>query len=72
MSDLGPEAIDALAFIPKAKEISALVEAHLPKGTHFGVLILVPGEPEGRVVAITSDRKVVAHAAAQWVIEVLR
>lgn len=65
------EARDALAFVPKAKELADLVRDRLPPGTHFGVMILVPGKQVGKVVAITSDRKVVAPAVAQWVLTAL-
>jgi hypothetical protein len=64
----------ALALVPVMKEIADFVREKLPTGTDFGVLILVPstvpGE-EGRVLAITSDRRRVAVGAAQWVLTAL-
>lgn len=62
----------ALALIPFAKEIADFVRAKVPEGTQWGVLLLVDGKPEGRVIALTSDRGKVAVAAAQWVLDVLR
>ena len=64
-----------LALVPLTKDIADYTKAKLPLGTHFGVLVLVPSsEPgtEGRVLAITSDRTIVAHAAGQWVLNVMR
>lgn len=40
------------------------VKGRLPAGTDFGILIYVPGEPEARVIATSTDRdKFVLHAA---------
>jgi hypothetical protein len=69
--DLNDDARAALQFTPIAKELMNQIREQLPEGTHFGLLILVPGEPEGRVVAITTDRQTVAVAAAQWVMSAL-
>jgi hypothetical protein len=69
---LDDDARAALAFVPHAKEIADMVRSKIPPGIHWGILILVPGHPEGRVVALTSDRRKVAVGAAQWVLDVLR
>lgn len=64
----------ALALIPFAKEIADFVREKLPPDTHFGVLVLVPNSDpklESRIIALTSDRHVVAHAAGQWVLNIL-
>jgi hypothetical protein len=75
-SNWNPEAEEgfALALTPIAKEIADFVRSKLPEGTDFGVLVLVPNrdpKAEGRVIAVTSDRRRVATAAAQWVLTVL-
>ena len=72
INPLNDDAKAALALVPHAKEIADFVRAKIPDGLHWGVLILVPGKPEGRVVAVTSDRQQVAIGAAQWVLDVLR
>lgn len=71
MSDLTPEAQLALAIVPLTKEIMDAVKAKLPPGVHFGVMVLVPGEPHGHVVAMTTDRDMVAPAVAEWVLETM-
>lgn len=71
MTDLTPEAGLALAIVPLTKEIMDAVKAKLPEGVHFGVMVLVPGKPHGHVVAMTTDRDVVAAAVAEWVLETL-
>jgi hypothetical protein len=69
--DLEADERAALRLVPITREIMDEIREKLPEGTHFGVMILVPGKPEGRVVAMTTDRDVVAPAVAQWVLEVL-
>lgn len=64
-----------LALAPVMKELADEVKRRLPPGTHFGVLVLVPSsDPDalGRTLAITSDRRVVAAAAGQWVLTVFQ
>jgi hypothetical protein len=64
----------ALASAPLIRSIMDTVKPMLPSGTHFGVLILVPSVEKGkagRVLAATTDRDIVAPAAAQWVLTVL-
>ena len=68
---LDPEERALLQLTPLAKEIMGDLRERLPPGTHFGVMILIPGEPEGRIVAITTDREIVAHAVGQWVLSAL-
>lgn len=59
-------------FVPTAKEIMDDIRGRLPDGTHFGLMILAPGDgKQGRVIAITTDRDVVAPAVAQWALTVL-
>ena len=65
----------ALALIPLVKEIAEFVRSKLPKGQHFGVLIPVkdPHRPgEVRIIALTSDRDILAPFAAQWALDVHR
>lgn len=72
MSDpLTADAKAALQLVPVAKAIMDTVRGMLPEGTHFGLMLLVPGAPEGRVVALTTDRDVVAPAVAHWVLDVM-
>lgn len=71
MAEMNDEARAALALVPAVREIMDLVRQKLPPDTHFGVMVLVPGRPEGRVIAMTTDRDVVAPAVAQWVLDVL-
>ena len=65
----------ALAVAPLMREIADGVRAKLPDGTHFALQILapssVPGEA-GRLMAISSDRDVMAPHVAQWVTTILR
>lgn len=68
---MNADARAALALTPVAKELMDHIRERLPEGTDFGLMILVPGNAEGRVVAITTDRDVLAFAVAQWVISVL-
>lgn len=68
---LGPDERAALRLVPIAKEFMDDLRGRLPDGTHFGIMLLVPGDPEGRVVAMTTDRDVVAPAVAHWVMDVL-
>jgi hypothetical protein len=48
------------------------LKAKLPEGTDFGILIIVPNSAdprgEGRVIAMTTDRKRLGLAAAQWIL----
>jgi hypothetical protein len=69
--EMGAEARAALRLVPIAKEFMEDLRGRLPEGTHFGIMLLVPGDPEGRVVAMTTDRDVVAPAVAMWVLDVL-
>lgn len=59
-----------LALQPVAKELMKLVKDRLPPGTHFGIFILAPGEPEGRFIAICTDRQKIAPNAAAWFLDV--
>lgn len=61
-----------LQFVPHARELMDLLRAKLPEGVHFGLVILVPGNPEGRVLALTTDRRRMARAAGEWIVSVLR
>lgn len=70
--DLNDESRAALQLMPFTKDIFDLVKAKLPPGTDFGVMVLVPGKPEGNVIAITTDRRRVAFAVGQWVASVLK
>jgi hypothetical protein len=72
VADVNPDEAAALAFVQHAKRMMDTLQPMLPDGTHFGVFILVPGEREGRVVAVTTDRDVVCPAVAQWVLNTLR
>lgn len=69
--ELGNDERAILRLAPIAKEWMQELQARLPEGTHFGVMILVPGKPEGRIIAMTTDREIVAHAVAQWVLTAL-
>lgn len=60
------------ALLPIAKDVFEGLREKLPQGQQFGLLLLLPGEPMGRVVALTTDRRKLALGAAQWVLEVLR
>lgn len=65
----------ALAMIPLAKEIADFVRSRLPAGQDFGVLIPVkdPHRPgEVNIIALTSDRDIIAPFAAQWALDVHR
>lgn len=64
---LSPEGRAALAFGPTAEEIMRYLRTIIPAGTHYGVFILAPEN----MVAVTTDRRVVAPAVAAWVIDVL-
>jgi hypothetical protein len=69
------EARYALALVPLVKEVMNFCRGKFPPDTHFGVMVLVkpvPGQEYGRVVAMTTDRQVVAPAVAQWTIQVMR
>jgi len=68
---LSPDARAMLAFGPIAKGFMDDLRERLPPGTHFGIMILVPGPREGRMVGLTTDRNVMAPAIAQWVMGVL-
>jgi hypothetical protein len=62
------------ALHPLLREIVALVKEKLPPHTHFGVLVLAPNSDpkgEGRVLAATTDRDIMATVAAQWALTVL-
>lgn len=70
-SEYDTDARFALGMAPLAQEIANRVREMLPEGTHFGVFILTPPhEGEGRVIAITSDREVMAPQIAQWFLSV--
>ncbi len=69
--ELTPEAREALRLLPFARDAMDVIRAQLPDDTHFGLMVLVPGEKEGRVIALTTDRDVVAPAVARWVMDVL-
>lgn len=57
----------ALGLLPLAEEVMERVRGMLPPGTHFGGFILTPPQNgEGRVIAITTDCKVVGPQVAQW------
>jgi hypothetical protein len=47
------------------------LRARLPEGIHCGIIIVVPNpddpKAEGRAIAITTDRRIVGLAAAQWI-----
>jgi hypothetical protein len=63
-----------LAFLPHGKRMMQACEEVLPPGTDFGVYILVPasdGSGEGRVIALNTNRDVMAPAVAQWLLTVL-
>lgn len=66
--DTDVESRFALAISPLMREIGDYVKSKLPPGTDFGVMVVVPGTPEGRVIALTTDRERVAFAVGQWVI----
>lgn len=68
---LDDEEMAALALIPFAKEVADMIRARVPQGTDFGVFFFADGEPEGRVVAITSDRDRVAVYVGQWLLNIL-
>lgn len=71
--DADADAKFALAMVPIGKEVMDRVRGMLPDGTHFGVFILTPPHKgEGRVIALTTDRDVMAPQVAQWVIEILQ
>jgi hypothetical protein len=71
MAGLDADERAALALIPFAREAMDAIREKLPEGTDFGLMVLVPGKPEGRIIALTTDREVVAPAVAQWVLNVL-
>jgi hypothetical protein len=65
----------ALALVPIAKEITDFIRSRLPEGQHFGVLIPVrdPAKRgEATIIALSSDRDVIAPVAAQWALDVHR
>ena len=68
--DLAPDARAALALLPHAKHVMDTVRPMLPEGTDFGVFVLVPGDAESRVIAITTDRHRVGFAVAQWFVQI--
>lgn len=70
--ELNDDARAALQLLPWAKEIADLVKSKIPAGLDWGVFVIVPGKPEGRVVALTSDRDRVAPQVAEWVLDVLQ
>lgn len=71
--EVDAEAKFALAMVPLGKEVMDRVRDMLPEGTHFGVFILTPPhQGEGRVIALTTDRDVIAPNVAQWVVEILQ
>lgn len=73
-SNWNPPAEERMAYLAgKALEPAfADLKAKLPDGTDFGIIILVPNteEPkgEGRVIAMSTNRKKVGLAAAQWIL----
>jgi hypothetical protein len=71
---LSPGESDALAALPAAKAIMDTVRPMLPAGTDFGVFVLAPGDvdSENRVIAITTDRRRVGFAVAQWFVQITR
>jgi hypothetical protein len=69
--DISPDEAAALAFMPHVKQIMDTLRPMLPEGTDFGVFVLVPGKKEGRVIAINTNRDVMAPAIAQWVLSAL-
>lgn len=74
MDDLTDEGRRALAFLPKAKELMAMIKKELPEGTHFGLMILEEGTGENgedRLLALSTDRKKVALQVARWVLDAL-
>lgn len=64
----------ALQLLPAAREIRDFVEARIPPGTGWGVFLL-PGEDDKdglrRVLALTSNRDVMARAVGTWLMDVL-
>lgn len=60
----------AVAMIPYAKKLAEYARANLPEGVHWMVAVLPPGV--GGVIAISSDRDVMAPNVASWVMETLR
>lgn len=61
----------ALGMLPHAKKAMDAVREMLPDGTHFGIFVLVPvDEKEWRVVALNTDRQLMAPAIAQWFLSI--
>jgi hypothetical protein len=63
-----------LALAPLAEDIMHYVRSTLPPGQHFGVIIPVANKQDrsdSRIIAMCSDRAVIAPAAAQWALTVL-
>jgi hypothetical protein len=74
VSETTPLERDALAFLPHGKRMMEACGEMLPPGTDFGVYILVPandGSGEDRVIALNTNRDVMAPAVAQWLLTVL-
>lgn len=70
----GLEQSMALALVPLGQEIADYVRAKLPPDLPWGVFLFakpLPGQRAGRVIAITSNRDVVAPLVAQWTLSVL-
>jgi hypothetical protein len=68
---VSPDEAAALALMPHVKQIMDTLRPMLPDGTDFGVFVLVPGKREGRVIAINTNRDIMAPAIAQWVLGTL-
>jgi hypothetical protein len=72
VSETTPLERDALAFLPHGKRMMEACGEMLPPGTDFGVYILVnDGSGEGRIIALNTNRDVMAAAVAQWLLTVL-
>jgi hypothetical protein len=61
---------EALALVPIADRIFRHIREQLPAGQEFGLFVLLPHptdpKAEGRILALTTNRKRVGFAVAQW------
>lgn len=72
-------AATALQLVPDAQAIAETVAAMVPPGTHWGVFLLpaAGADPLGRVdgarrvMAVTSDRRMMINAVLSWAHEVV-
>jgi hypothetical protein len=68
-SEMSEDARAALALMPKVKKVMGTVRGMLPPGTQFGVYVWVPGEKEGRLIAMNTDADFMTPIVAQWVLD---